>query len=527
MKDDILGNWPNQLINAIPMQGFRYKLSGVSIALEGWRRGLNLKFYRLDDSENKFKLRFYLSNDKRTHHFEASKGDMTTAEADKICDDKFLTKKYLKKAGVPVAEGNIFNKNDTNSDIMNYCKELGFPLVVKPLNANGGKGVFSNIQTPVDLLTAITTVRDELNYNKVMVERYIEGEEYRIVVLDNEVVGVLNRIPANVIGNGHDSIRKLIRDKNNKRKSNPHLSNLKIKIDKDVKSVLYSQNLDLKSVPELNQAVALKLTSNLSTGGDSVDLTDDIPDQLKEIAINATNAIPGLPLSGIDVMVNKSKNEYKVIEVNTKPGLGGHLFPFYGQSRDIPKKIIDYYFPETQGIQRSFFYFNIEQIYEILKSRSAKEISITPCPTGEFHKKEFIIHGKVQKVGYRVAVTNKAKKMNIHGSIKNLEDNTVQVVACADSTDKLNEFKKLCYEGLNRAKVTSISEYEYPYPVPIGFNIETRDEERAYLNLQEEKEYYQKKYEQIESSKVWKVTSPVRISLDYIKDRIKRIRRIV
>src|SRR5699024_592106 len=147
----------------------------------------------------------------------------------------------------------------------------GYPLVLKPTDANGGRGVFSNLKSESSLKDALHHVRTVLGYKEVIIEEYLPGVEYRIIVLEDKVVGALNRVPANVIGDGMSTIRELIRIKNKERKQNPHLKSRMIKIDDEVRELLYLHGYTLDTIPREGEVVTLRLTSNLSTGGDSVD----------------------------------------------------------------------------------------------------------------------------------------------------------------------------------------------------------------------------------------------------------------
>ncbi|MFC3039736.1 acylphosphatase [Virgibacillus xinjiangensis] len=519
-------NWLPHLINAVPTTGYGKKLSMYTIALEGWRRGLKLKFYTIDNPENKLKIRYSLSSDEREHHFESSKGDKTTEEAYEICDNKFLTKEYLEKAGVPVAKGKRFPEASTNDEIIDYALSLGFPLVLKPINANGGKGVFSNIHTEEAFKDALEHVREDLGYPDVIVEKFVPGNEYRFIVVEDEVVGVLNRVPANIVGNGKDTIRQLIRNKNNERKRNPHLKSRMIKVDKAVTDLLKSYGYTMKTVPGEGEVLPLRLTSNLSTGGDSVDLTDVISPELNRIAIEGTKAIPGLSVSGMDIIVNEEDGSGVIIEANTRPGLGGHLFPVQGKPRDLPKKIVDYYFPETKDYERSALYFDFNSVLDPLKNRTATTVNVAPLPYGHTYSKKYIVSGKVQKIGYKVWIKRQAMQRRMHGFAEDLDDGVISIVIASTDKQAVDDFKQVCLEGNNKAKVENVEVEEYDLPVQIGFHInqkvtveDVRELEKEKEQIEKERDYFQKKYGQIQNSTIWKSTSPVRKVLDVIKGK--------
>ncbi|SFB27436.1 D-alanine-D-alanine ligase [Lentibacillus halodurans] len=524
-------NWLPHLKNAVPITGFGKKLSMYTIALEGWRRGLKLKFYTIDNPENKLKIRYSLSTEDREHKFESSKGDKTTELAYEICDNKFLTKEYLSKAGVPTPEGKRFSEETQDEEIINYANTLGFPLVLKPTNANGGKGVFSDIHSIESFKDALNYVRYELNYMEVIVETYVAGNEYRVVVVDNKVVGALNRVPANVTGNGTDTIRQLIRKKNSVRKGNPHLKSRNIKIDKPVTELLKANGYSLDSIPKEGEEIPLRLTSNLSTGGDSVDLTDVLSPELKKIAIDGTKAIPGLTVSGMDMIVNDKNNSGVIIEANTRPGLGGHLFPVQGKPRDIPKDIIDFYFPETKNIKRSSLYFDFNSILEPLQNRTADTVEVSPVSQGEIFAKKYIVSGKVQNVGYKVWIKRQALLRRMHGFAEDIEDGSISIVVAGTDENAINEFKNVCLEGNPKSEVSNVTEEPWDAPLKIGFEINkkrsTEEIEQLELdNIQMEKElhFYKKRYGQIKTSRFWRSTAPFRYVIDKVKNFIRSLK---
>jgi D-alanine-D-alanine ligase-like ATP-grasp enzyme len=372
--------WLKHLEGAIPDEAKQNKISLYTIALEGWRRGLDLKIYSAEDNKNNYQLNYSLAYNGREHHFQGSKGDLISDQAQRICDDKSLTYEALGRKQIPIPKGKTFYNDTTDEEIITYAEEIGLPVVLKPTNGSGGKGVIVNIQTVEELIDALKYVRGQLGYNKVVLEQFVSGEEYRIYVLNDKVIAAVHRMPANVVGDGKSTLAQLIEKKNEDRKSVPHLYNRPIKKDKHFYLTLKKEKISLKMVPKKNERIFLKKVSNISTGGDPIDITDDLSEDIKKIAVNATRSIPGLPHCGLDVIVNKERDVAVVIELNTRPGLGSHLFPIGGKPRDIPKAIIDLYFPETTGVKvkESNKYFYLKDIDNILKNNYVKEVVVTP-----------------------------------------------------------------------------------------------------------------------------------------------------
>src|SRR5690625_1528193 len=178
-------DWVPQLKNSISSDAVIPGISMYAIALEGWRRGLTLKFF-VDNYGGRIK--YELSNDLRSHRFDDSSGDLNTPEAYEICDDKNLTNKYLKKSQIPIPQGKTFDRSTTTQEIINYSHSIQYPLVVKPTDGLGGRGVISNIRTETELAEAVSFVRDHLKFDNIIVQQFIKGDEIRIYVLDDEVI---------------------------------------------------------------------------------------------------------------------------------------------------------------------------------------------------------------------------------------------------------------------------------------------------------------------------------------------------
>ncbi|WP_445005275.1 acetate--CoA ligase family protein [Halomonas mongoliensis] len=256
----------------------------------------------------------------------------------KIATKKNYAITFMKDAGVPVAESVVAK---TCEQAVEAYHALGSSVVVKPLSGTKGRGVSLN-------LTSENEVRDayrKINSTKgVIVESMVVGEEYRFLVIGDEVVAVLAKDPPNIIGDGRSSIRELVDRKNKIRESNPRLSTCPIKLDSICLSHLLKSNLTVDSVPELGSKIYLRREGNVAVGADTKDVTDEISDAAKKIAVNAVSSLPGLDWAGVDIILTKDDkvNNHTaayVIEVNTNPGLGGHHYPMLGKGRNVAKMV--------------------------------------------------------------------------------------------------------------------------------------------------------------------------------------------
>lgn len=469
--------WMPHHEGAIPPSGQGERISTYNVALEGWRRGLKLEFYSVFEEETKQKLRYSLSNGERTHHFQLSMGDKVTQEAFDICADKDLTKQYLSKAGVPVPEGRVFTKESSIDEIGDFADSLGYPVVLKPTDGNAGKGVFANVQSRDELLDLVKHVQKDLGFNHIIVENFVQGNEWRIVVIEDRVLGAMIRRPASVLGDGKHTISQLIKKTNDLRRANPHMPSRLIRADREVINLLHRLGYTLKTVPERGQRVFLRTKSNLSGGGDSIDVTEKLTPELAQIAIDAGKAIPGLPHFGVDMIVDEERNTGTILEVNTRPGLGGHMFPIVGKPRDLASDIIEYYFPETKKVERSPLFFDFDAIVELIMSRQVSTLEVKSTSTGPFYGREIIVSGKVQWVGFRAWTREQALERDLHGTVENLKGGQVRIRVMGTDQVKLDDFEAACHIGPTRAKVEDVKVSKWYKPVQIGFKIIGKSDE--------------------------------------------------
>jgi cyanophycin synthetase len=267
-----------------------------------------------------------------------------------IAGNKDLTKRVLREAFVPVPHGVII---DCIDELKGAIDEVGFPLVVKPLDGNQGKGAAINITTWPDVTTAF--LRAQEYSREVILERYISGDDFRALVVNYKFVAAALRTPAAVTGNGTSTISELIEivNKDPRRGSGHEKVLTAIKVDELTNQLLQKKNYTLQTVLPKGLVLHLKDTANLSTGGTATDVTDTVhPSNVR--LFERIARIIGLDICGIDIMAHDlsrpiKKNGGAVIEVNAAPGLRMHLQPSSGQPRNVAKNIVDMLFPEGNG----------------------------------------------------------------------------------------------------------------------------------------------------------------------------------
>ncbi|HEX2060563.1 MAG TPA: cyanophycin synthetase, partial [Thermoanaerobaculia bacterium] len=263
-----------------------------------------------------------------------------------IAGDKDKTKAILGFHGIPVPGGDVTQHLDRAIEIAN---RIGWPVVVKPLDASQGRGIVTNIRNEEELRIAF---EDAKRYRKsVVVERYLPGRDFRLLVINQKFIAAAERVPAHVIGDGVHTIAELVDIANqDPRRGIGHEKVLtKIQLDAATERLLALRGMSVASVPEPGQFVQLKTTANLSTGGTSIDVTDRVHPANIELA-ERISCLVGLDIAGIDVVAPDietpiTENGGGIVEVNAAPGFRMHLAPTEGKPRPVGEAVVDMLFP--------------------------------------------------------------------------------------------------------------------------------------------------------------------------------------
>jgi cyanophycin synthetase len=276
----------------------------------------------------------------------AAETDATSLIAENIAKDKELTRALLKTAGVPVPDGRPVSDAE---DAWEAAHELGLPVVVKPRDGNHGRGVAVNLTSRDQVLQAYAAARQEST--DVVVERFIPGDDYRVLVVGDRMVAAAHREPAQVLGDGRSTVEQLIAEVNrDPRRSEGHATVLsRIKLDAVSLAVVAGQGYMPHSVPPAGARVLIRRNANLSTGGTAVDVTDRVHPDVSRRVVEAARVI-GLDIAGIDLVVTDISRPLEdqggaVVEVNAGPGLRMHLEPSAGRPRPVGEAVVDLLFP--------------------------------------------------------------------------------------------------------------------------------------------------------------------------------------
>jgi cyanophycin synthetase len=287
-----------------------------------------------------------LGHGKYQKRIEATVTSMTGLIATDIAGNKQLTKSLLGDIGIPVPKGDIARTVDEAVEI---AESIGYPVVIKPLNANHGKGVAVQLFTAKEVVEAFDRAVDFSD--EIVVEQFIEGHDHRVLVIGGEVVAAAERLPAHVIGDGKQTVEALLEIENqNPLRGEGHEKPLsKIVVNLETERCLAKQGLNLQAIPRRGEKVWLKFTANISTGGTALDRTDEIHPSNLEAARRAAKVI-GLDIAGVDMITKDisqplEENKGAICEVNAAPGFRMHLHPSSGKPRDVAGALLDMLFP--------------------------------------------------------------------------------------------------------------------------------------------------------------------------------------
>ena len=303
------------------------------------RRGI--PFMRLDEL-NLVQLG-YGSNSKK---IQATIASTTRFLGVDIAGDKDKTKTILGFHGIPVPGGDVTRHPDEGLEIAN---RIGWPVVVKPLDASQGRGIVTNVRNEEEFRIAFEEAKRHRQL--VVVERYLPGKDFRLLVINQKFVAAAERVPAHVVGDGEHTIAQLVEIANqDPRRGEGHEKVLtRIRIDGSTLRLLDLRGLSVDSIPPRGEFVQLKTTANLSTGGTSVDVTDRVHPANIEMA-ERISCLVGLDIAGIDVVAPSietpvTDNGGGIVEVNAAPGFRMHLAPTEGKPRPVGEAVVDMLFP--------------------------------------------------------------------------------------------------------------------------------------------------------------------------------------
>ena len=331
------------------LAGFReMELSTQIFMFDAIQKGVQVKV--LDESDQFLRLQF------QDHVEYVKNANMTSKDSyivPLIMENKTVTKKVLKEAGFRVPGGAEFSSME--EAVKAYPRFAEQAFVIKPKSTNYGLGItiFKEGASLEDYQAGLAIAFRE--DSSVLVEEFMPGTEYRFFVIDGEVQAIMLRVPANVIGDSIRTVKELVEEKNSDHlRGTNHRAPLElIQLGELEQLMLKEQGLTIESVPQANQIVYLRENSNISTGGDSIDMTDEFSEAYKKIAVSAVEAL-GAKISGIDLIIpdkeidpTTDKKAYGIIEANFNPAMHMHVYPFAGKGRRLTMNVLKLLYPEV------------------------------------------------------------------------------------------------------------------------------------------------------------------------------------
>ena len=316
------------------------ELSTQLLLREAIKRGVLMEI--MDRKENFVKLQ----RDKNIQYVkQATKTSLDNYASVLAMENKLVTKKILRDNGLRVPKGYEYTAAETAK--ADFPLFQGKPVVIKPNQTNFGIGItILNDNTDKKIYQRAIDIAFEHD-STILIEEFITGKEYRFFLIGNEVAGILHRVPAYVTGDGVKSIRELVEIKNQDplRGKGYRTPLEKIQLGEAEAIFLQTQNKDFEYTPTLGETVFLRENSNISTGGDSIDFTDKIPNSYKQIAIAAAKylnvAITGLDMIIPDYTQDATSDNYAIIELNFNPAIHIHCYPFEGKNRKLNEKLME------------------------------------------------------------------------------------------------------------------------------------------------------------------------------------------
>ena len=313
----------------------------MSLVDEARRRGIPA--IRLDDHSL-----VQLGYGKYQKRIRASVTSLTSHIAVETASDKELTNKLLDDVGLPVPRNRLVRSAD---DAVAAAERIGYPVVTKPLDVSHGRGVSLNLQDADQVRWGYEQAAQYRS--SVLVERYLYGKDYRVLVVNDQVIAVAERVPAHVVGDGKHTIAELIEITNrDPRRGIGHEKVLtRLTVNEQAERLLEQAGLTVESVLPEGEIFYLRSTANISTGGTAIDRTHEIHYDNLEIARRAARVV-GLDIAGIDIIspnIAESLRETGggIVEVNAGPGFRMHLQPSEGTPRNVAKPVIDMMFPRN------------------------------------------------------------------------------------------------------------------------------------------------------------------------------------
>lgn len=426
--------WPYHFQPNVVRESFGERLSSYVLVLEAWRRGLTVT------TDHPRLHRFTIRGASGTGiKFIQARPSKTTRKAHVTAKNKHRSNQLLSASGVPVPHSELIDPQEVSvDDLIHRAESIGYPVVLKPRNGAMGIGVFANIENGEVLKRRYTELTQRSSTELLMLENHVPGDDYRVLVFGGHYVAACQRVPANITGDGVTTIRGLISRENRERRDNPFLSKGLIKKDQEVSDHLAQHGYDYNSVPEDGEYLRLRSAANASAGGDVVDVTEELPQRIRDSAVRAVDAIPGLHCAGVDVLYagpgKAPEGDHYVLELNSQPQIGVNMYPTHGRGADVPKKIIDICFPDSQRADRdddAQVALRLHPALRPLASTHAAEVTFPPIPATRFPVRYLYALDRTDPLSARQVrrTLRQSENHSVSGFLRRQDDSTQLMIA--------------------------------------------------------------------------------------------------
>lgn len=267
-----------------------------------------------------------------------------------LASDKDETNRILSELGLPVPRQYLVRSRE---GALRAAKRLGYPVVVKPLDGNHGRGISIELEEDDHILEAFDFAKEHSRSRSIIVETFIRGFDHRMLVVNGDLVAVSKRVPGHVVGDGKSTVSELIDEVNSDPRRGVGHEKVLTRLELDTKAIEHLEEKDYtpETVLEDGEVLYLRSTANLSTGGTAIDVTDIVHPDNREMAVRAVKAI-GLDIGGVDFLSPDISQSYKdngagICEINAAPGFRMHVAPSEGKPRDVAGAVMDMLFPEN------------------------------------------------------------------------------------------------------------------------------------------------------------------------------------
>ncbi|GAA1189632.1 acylphosphatase [Nesterenkonia xinjiangensis] len=419
-----------------------YAVHGHIVEREALAYGLNTRRFN--------KSTFQADDGERSPlSFRTARWPLSSVVAASIVRHKESTRILLHRNGCPVPLGRTFSNGDAGSALQ-YAERIGFPVVLKPAAGSMGVGVTANIVNAEELGSALDRMRQSvMGSGDFIVEKHIHGRDYRIMVLGDEVVAAVERVPASVVGDGTSTLIELILAKNAARKQNSHLATLKLKWNATARHESAKAGYQGDSVIPAGERVLLNSGNNLTQGGDSIEILDEIHPSILKASVEAVKAVPGLAYCGVDFLLEDhtrplDEQEGAICELNAVAALPVAEYPMFGTPRRV----------SSQFLRRAAGEFGLHVLPE-----RAERLSV-----------RIRARGRVVGVGYRGWFSRRAAEFGCTGWIRRKSDRSVEAVV-SGPTDAVAALATAAVLGPRRARPTSVTTVHVQDPGVEGFEI--------------------------------------------------------